>query len=444
MKNKQIKAVVILLVLNIAVYAAYGAMHYTNIKNMSADTNVYVANERTTDDIVSIQSEGTDGSFAINFNGTSWTVEGKENFPISSDALSKLIEKANNLTAARKISSDGDYEKYGLDNPKTTITVTDSQGTSIKYVIGNFNENINRYYVCEEGSKDIYIINKSVGDQLTADINSYAAAFDLSDLSRSTLSTLEIVNGESDTVINKGEKDDNNPLGSSSQWTFGKPFSSSVFVDVNKIDTIIIKLKNAAASQCVMFSPTESDLENYGLRDSRVYYSLNYSGKNVKMYMGKTNDDGSAYISFDGSSIVGLADSETVSALKEYLDPYKYLPQSVCTAKKAAVDSIEAVLDGKTYNIDMSKDNDSVTAFFNKLSGIVSSSHSIEAENVQPNDSSFIITYHFKDSAYADITVYYTPYDNDYYTASCGEVSGRLVNKRSIESVIDLLKAVEQ
>ena len=133
-----------------------------------------------------------------------------------------------------------------------------------------------------------------------------------------------------------------------------------------------------------------------------------------------------------------------ISALKEYLDPYKYLPQSVCTAKKAAVDSIEAVLDGKTYNIDMSKDNDSVTAFFNKLSGIVSSSHSIEAENVQPNDSSFVITYHFKDSAYADITVYYTPYDNDYYTASCGEVSGRLVNKRSIESVIDLLKAVEQ
>ena len=56
MKNKQIKAVVILLVLNIAVYAAYGAMHYTNIKNMSADTNVYVANERTTEDIVSIQS----------------------------------------------------------------------------------------------------------------------------------------------------------------------------------------------------------------------------------------------------------------------------------------------------------------------------------------------------------------------------------------------------
>ena len=147
MKNKQLKAVVILLVLNIAVYAAYGAMHYVNVKNMSADTDVYVANERTTDDIVSIQSEGTDGSFAINFNGTNWTVEGNENFPISSDALSKLTEKANNLTAARKISSDGDYEKYGLDNPKTTLTITDSQGTSVKYVIGNFNENINRYYV---------------------------------------------------------------------------------------------------------------------------------------------------------------------------------------------------------------------------------------------------------------------------------------------------------
>ena len=444
MKNKQLKAVVILLVLNIAVYAAYGAMHYVNVKNMSADTNVYVAKERTTDDIVSIQSEGTDGNFAINFNGTNWTVEGNENFPISSDALSKLTEKANNLTAARKISSDGDYEKYGLDNPKTTLTITDSQGTSVTYVIGNFNENINRYYVCEEGSKDIYIINKSVGDQLTEDINSYAAAFDLSDLSRSTLSTIEVVNGESDTVINKGEKDDNNPLGSSSQWTFGKPFSNSVFVDVNKIDTIIIKLKDAASSQCVAFSPSESDLESYGLKDSKVYYSLNYSGKTAKMYMGKINDDGSAYISFDGSGIVGLADSETVTALNEYLDPYKYLPQSVCTAKKAAVESITVTLEGNTYNIDMSKDNDSVTAFFNKLSGIASTSHSTEAEGIAPDDRSFVITYHFKDKSYADITVYYTPYDNDYYTASCGEVSGRLVNKRSIESVIDLLKAVEQ
>ena len=171
------------------------------------------------------------------------------------------------------------------------------------------------------------------------------------------------------------------------------------------------------------------------------------------MYLGKENEDGSIYIMFEGASTIGLLDSKTASSLKEYFDCYKFVPQSICAVKKDKVDTMTVTANGTTYNFAFTDNgytlngtpcsDESFEAFYNKLSGIVSNTHSSEAAQTAAGEDSFTITYHFKDSSYSDVTAVYTPYDSNYYTASCGQMSGRLVNKRSVESVLSLLEAVK-
>ncbi len=461
MKKSKKTALITLFVLNIAVYSAFGAMFAINkAEEKNINQPVYVSNV-TTGEITSIKCDfpaSGEASFELNKNGDSWTCLSEQDFPLNSEAIAALIEKTQNLTAARMVASNTeDYSQYGLDNPTCQITFTDSEGNSQTYLLGNFNENLNRYYVCEQSKSDIYIINKSIGEQMSSPLYSYAAAFDLSGLSRTTLNSLHILNGENEIDISKFDIDQNSPMGSSSAWRFLKPFSSSTFADTNKIDVLISKLTKSAAAQCVAFNPTDEQLASYGLLSPESSISVNYTvddaEKQAAMYVGKQNNDGSAYIMFDGSNIVALSDSDTMSNISEYLDSYKYVPQSICAVKKTAIDSMEVSYGGETFIFDFTDngytknsvpcDSESFEAFFNKLSGINSTSHSYEAEGVQPAVNSLIVTYHLKDTSYGDIQAVYTPYNQDYYTASSGETSGRLVNIRTVESVIGLLQNVK-
>ena len=116
---------------------------------------------------------------------------------------------------------------------------------------------------------------------------------------------------------------------------FSQPFNSDTFVDANKVDALISRLKTAAASKCVSYSPDETTIENYGLSNPQYSIKVNYSTdsgqeKEAVLYLGKENDDGSIYIMFEGAGTIGLLDSETASSLKEYFDGYKYVPQSIC------------------------------------------------------------------------------------------------------------------
>lgn len=457
MNNKGIKIITVLVVLNIVVFGVFGILRHQNNIAASADTNIYVS-EKTTGDIVSINCQNDSMPFDFELKDSSWVLASDETFPVSSDTVNEFLEKANNLVAARLVSSDGDYERFGLNTPQQTITLTDSQGVSVTYLIGSYNENIERYYACEKDSKNIYIINKSVGDVLVQDLYSYAASYDLSAFSKATLTSFDCVSPESQVSVFKAEKDDNSPMGSSSIWRFSQPFNSDTFVDANKVDALISRLKTAAASKCVSYSPDETTIENYGLSNPQYSIKVNYttdSGeeKEAILYLGKENDDGSIYIMFEGAGTIGLLDAETASSLKEYFDGYKFVPQSICAVKKDKVDTMTVTANGTTYNFAFTDNGytlngspcseESFEAFYNKLSGIVSNTHSSEAAQTAEGDNSFTITYHFKDTSYSDVTAVYTPYDDNYYTASCGQMSGRLVNKRSVESVLSLLEAVE-
>lgn len=125
--------------------------------------------KKTTGDIVSINCQNEDMPFEFDLKDGSWVLASDETFPVSTETVNEFLEKANNLVAARLVSSDGDYERFGLNSPQQTITLTDSQGVNVTYLIGSYNENIERYYACEKDSKNIYIINKSVGDVLVQD-----------------------------------------------------------------------------------------------------------------------------------------------------------------------------------------------------------------------------------------------------------------------------------
>ena len=81
---------------------------------------------------------------------------------------------------------------------------------------------------------------------------------------------------------------------------------------------------------------------------------------------------------------------------------------------------------------------------YNKLNGISSTSHKAEAESIAPSDKSITVTFETTSEKYPSYTAVYTPYDESWYTAEACGMKGRLVNIRTIESVIKLLNAVTE
>jgi len=452
MKNKHLRSVIILAILNIVVFGGYGLLHYLNIQKASIDTNLYISEKRT-GEIVSIQTD----DFEINFDGEKWHLSEDINFPISTDSVAKFIEKTNNLAGVRKIDTEGNHQRYGLSSPLQTLVLTDSEGVSIKYLLGNFNQNINRYYACEEGSDDIYIITKSVGDTMKKSLYDFAAAYDIDGLTKVSLTSFVCKDSENTVEIKQVGKDTNHPMGSASAWVFEYPYTNETFASANKVDTVVLNVTKVANSQCVDFDADKDTLTSYGLNNTAKSITVNYTHKDTPktatLYIGKVNEDGSSYVKFEGSNIITLADSSTTSALLGYFDKSKFFTSSVCTAKKAKVDTMRVTYGDMVYEFKFNDngytlngtpcDTESFEAFFNKLSGIVSSQYTEEPNNPADAENTLHIVYTFKDSSYAPQWVNYMPYDENYYIASSGEITGRLVNKRSVESVIELLKAVK-
>lgn len=462
MRNKRKSTLIILVVLNIIAYGAYFVLSYANNLSSSTDKSIYISSTKL-GDVDNISCTNSDGTFTFHKENNIWSCADVAGFQVSQKTVSDLAAKVVNLAAERKVDSAGNLTNYGLDSPKFKIKLTDTDGKSVTYDIGNLNADIRKYYVKSEDSKDVFVIKSYYGDDIIKPLDSYSAAYNLAAIDKSSVLKFTVSDGKKELVsIIKDKNDSSSPLGSDSQWKFGSVFSKDTNANTYKVDSLWDTLNNAGSSDCADFNINNQKLQKYGLTNPKEIITVDYStGKENKSFtlsVSKENDDGSAYVMFSDSNVIGLAKSDTVKSLLEYMDPYNLLPQSVCAAKLKALSSVSVTYNGVVYNYGITLNNGKNTytlnntscnsenfeAFYKKLSGLDSESHAadgtIASESIK---DSMIVEYHPSNTSYGDMKVILSPYNTDYYIASFNGVNGRLVNKRSVESIIALLQSAK-
>ena len=444
MNKKYIKVLAVLFVLNIIVYSGFGILHFSNKKDASIDKSIYIS-ETKLDDVSYLYID--DGKYPVEMelhDGT-WVNAQDSTVLLNQSAVKNATDSFLNITGTRSVSTEEDLSTYGLDDPAYKITVGDSKGNMVTYLIGDFNENISKYYVCEEGSSEVYTIYEYVGENLTKSPASYITAFDFDEVSRDDVKTLSYLSADKSFALTQSEKDEENPLGSNSDWTI----EGLSFADSYKVSNLYRTIEKIGSENCAGLLANENTALTEPVTGT---YKFDFGDKSFAVSMGPAQEDGGAYFTFDTSPLVFYGDSDSVNALTNYVDPYNFVSQSICSIDKSNVSSLEVKYGGNTYLFEFGEDgysldgaavdSDDFESFYSKLIGLGSTSHSTEAESVAQTEESLVVTFNTTSEKYPVFTATYTPYDDNYYSASDGTVSGRLVNKRSVESVITLLKEV--
>lgn len=456
MRNKRKITIIVLVVLNIIIYSAYLGLSYANKLSSSVDKSVYVSSTKL-GDVNHISCTNSDGTFTFEKKNGTWSCSDVAGFQVNQNTVSDLAEKAVNLAAVRKVDSKGNLAEYGLNSPQFKITLSDTNGKKVTYDIGNLNQDILKYYVKSEDSKDVYVIKSNYGDDIIRKLKAYSATYDLSAVKEASVSQISISDSKNELVsIINSKMDSNSPLGSNSQWKFASVFPKDTNANTYKVDSLWDRLNDAASSDCADFDIDSKKIEKYGLLNPKEKITVNYDkGKSFTLSISNENEDGSAYVMFSDANVIGLAKADTVKLLMEYMDPYNLLPQSICAAKLKMLSGITVTYSGTVYdykiNTNGSKNtytlnnaecnSDNFEAFFNKLSSLDSQSHAADGSTASgTKEGSLIAIYHPSNSSYGDLKVVLSPYDSDYYIASFNGIDGRLVNKRSVESIISLLQ----
>jgi len=101
-----------------------------------------------------VRTVNTDGTGKYEFLGDD--VDPSERY--SGSKLADYVEYMTNIYADDKVSSDGNFADFGLDNPRFTVTISTSAGETVIYNIGNSSPDENYAYANVSGSNDIYTI----------------------------------------------------------------------------------------------------------------------------------------------------------------------------------------------------------------------------------------------------------------------------------------------
>lgn len=103
-----------------------------------------ILTEKSPGDVLGLHISNTDGEYDIvpsgetNADGAAvWTVAGLEKANLRTSELSAAVTNAAALTARDFVEENAELEKYGLSEPKSTVTVRFSDGTDYTFRIGD-------------------------------------------------------------------------------------------------------------------------------------------------------------------------------------------------------------------------------------------------------------------------------------------------------------------
>lgn len=420
-----------------------------------------------------------------------WYNADDSDFPLSSSAFANsFVETFTGITTSKEIDSgdDLDLAQYGLADPFLTVNVENFGGKVETFYLGDYNTMLGQYYFMIKGDNTVYSIGAELLHICREDMYDYASVEAFPSYSTDTLDNITVNNGDTTVELAYFEDGYETDLIGQCTWFFGSPFVNYRSVETNKIDTFRSDVLSLLQfTKLANYKATEEDIENYGLKDSKKQYIINY-----------TETDDTTGATTKGSHIVDFGNYDEVTdsyyarvtevkggartvSNKVYLatkssidavlgiDPLDYIYKHAIYVKLIDVDveggSIvyntpdgEYTLENKTtfdadgkpedyiYYIDGNlADVKGVEGFYYDVLANCGVERIIYDKSTIVTDvePTYTITYHRAvDDFYDDAVVEYTRYDGNYYQVSVNGATDILVNKKIMDQAMADLATV--
>ncbi|NLK77878.1 MAG: DUF4340 domain-containing protein [Clostridiales bacterium] len=180
-QKKQFIGICVLVVLCVAAY--FGLKTY-NAKTAEKEQK---EEESKKIEAVKIDKEKVN-AFSYQLNGTTitfekdgdtWYYQSDHSINIDQDKINTMLAAVADVTSEEKLENVEDTSEYGFDNPTNVLTFTMGDGTRT-ITIGMQNEITNQYYIMDNNSDTIYIVDSSMSTAFSKSVEDMTATADTS------------------------------------------------------------------------------------------------------------------------------------------------------------------------------------------------------------------------------------------------------------------------
>ncbi len=335
--------------------------------------------EKAEEAIVSVTVENSNGTYYIERcdDGESWTVPEFEGHELYTSGITGVISVACELTAQQVVKEDcEDISIYGLDDPTYRVTIVFDGDDTKTILVGDEVPTGTYSYMCFEGETTVYTVK-------TSSLSVYAQSKyyfvqktvytayessdedDETDYTKVNKITIQRKDIDYDIVLEYDTRQDDEDAitGNSSTHVMTEPVSLDLNPDT--ADDCLTGMFGLAASGVAVMSPTEEDLEAYGIADPYAVIDFNIVGGSFQLVVGNELEVGGYYYAmaedFDIIFIFDADDLPWVTIMPMDITMTLITSNYIYNVTKLTVETA-----GETYTFRLSGDSDD---FYVKYSG---------------------------------------------------------------------------
>lgn len=260
------------------------------------DTSL-ILTEKTPEDVLSVHIVNPEGEYEIVPSGETgeggaavWTVEGLESANLRKSELSAAVTNAAALTARDFVEEKAELEKYGLAEPKATVTVTFTDGSDYTFRIGDdVPTSSAAAYFYAENTDTVYTYTKS---KLTAFQNNRFGFIETQ-----VMPAVDNETGEEVLSFKVERKNLDEPIlieqlplpddpDELSVFTYQMITPYAVYLDLTNGSAFLQSLFGLTAQSAAWYGMEERDFELSGLNDPSVVVTVETTKKTYTLTLG--------------------------------------------------------------------------------------------------------------------------------------------------------------
>ena len=277
-----------------AAVLAVGALLLLPLRDPSEENLTVILSNRAVGQFLSATVENGNDSYTVAAKGNTFSCKELEGLPVSQEAMQSFAMACCEVSAAGTVR---DFfvreEDYGLDEPRGTIKITYQDKTSLSLQIGSDVPDSDQCYLRIEGEKSIYIAEKSAlsfffnGKEQLLNMLLAPNAGDLQETAVPTGITYAA--GDLSLSIVSLAQPYTDGYGNVYNWAF----RDGGYLDGEQYTAFFGRCMQMKAEGVYSFSPSESEMEECGLKAPACRLAIEYGNEKSTLLLG--NKTGNNY-----------------------------------------------------------------------------------------------------------------------------------------------------
>ncbi len=442
----------------------------------------------TEDEITGISWVYEDETIEVSLEDETWVLPDDTEAELDQDSVSDIATTLAEADVARSIDADAETDEMGLSEPQIEASITLADGSTISFSIGAYDDSEGYTYVTTSESDTISLVDYNLITALSVELSQLYATESAINASQVDSLTVE---HDGQTLLLTYIEDGSEELSYTLdyEWFVGEDESSLTPISDTTASQLTTVVNNVSWEYVV--DPHDDGTTDYGFDNPTLTATMDYTtyesvstgetdedGEEVyetqevtgayTLIVGDQAEDGTYYAQPEGSSIVYAIAAEDVETLLA-ASVEDLLPDDVLLMDWDTVDSIDVTYGEESFTIEIvreeveNEDEDSEddsseeieTSYFidgeeadaDDIEALLDALDDLSAESEasgEATENSFEVsfTFHRNTSAFTEMTLGLTRYDNSFYLVSFNDQERLLINRNDVTDLEELIEAL--